>query len=252
MSIKKAFEKKALIPYFTFGYPSIDQMPELIQKSIQSGAKMIEIGLPFSDPIADGPVIQNSHLETLQKYPKISFDDLFEVIEKTNPSVPIIIMTSINLIMAYGIKLFFKNASKYIEGVVIPDLPVESASEIEKEAKKNKISLNFLISPLCSEKRMTQLVKKSTGFVYLISTLGTTGERTSLDKNLKKIVQKIKAIKNIPVAIGFGISSKEQVDLAYQMADGAIIGSHFIKLIAKTKDQKGWIDQLGQRLQALQ
>jgi tryptophan synthase alpha chain len=233
--ISKAFKnKKALIPYFTYGDPNPGFTEELICKSFENGADLIEIGLPFSDPIADGPVIQSSHLRALENKPDISIPEVLEMVLriKQKHEKPLVIMTSVNLIYNFGIKKFFQLANqKKLDGIIIPDLPIEEAKEYIRAAKNTRVKIIFLISPLCSDKRIKTTVEKSSGFVYLISSTGTTGERANISNSLSKITNKIKRIKNIPIAIGFGISKKEHLETVYSLAEGAIIGSFFTKII---------------------
>ncbi|RAP39207.1 tryptophan synthase subunit alpha [Candidatus Marinamargulisbacteria bacterium SCGC AAA071-K20] len=235
--IEEAFKKKALIAYFTFGDPSISFSEELVLKAFENGADIIELGLPFSDPIADGPVIQASHFRALKKS-DISIYHALASVKKIKSKVekPLVFMTAVNLVFQYGIETFFKQSKLHgLDGVIIPDLSIESAAPYIKAAKQNDIALIFLVSPLCNETRLKKIVKHSTGFVYLISSTGITGERQKLSKHLESLTKKIKKVKNIPVAVGFGISSKAQVKEVQKFADGAIIGSHFVKSIDSRK-----------------
>jgi len=243
-SIKAAFSKqKVLIPYTTFGDPTAAFTEKLIRQSFDAGAGIMELGIPFSDPIADGPIIQASHQRALKHLSgKPLLPAAFKMIErvKSDYSQPIVLMLSFNLVYIYGIKKFFKNAaSAGVSGVVIPDLPVESADLVVPHAKRHKIATIFLASPLSGENRLKKIVKASTGFVYLISRTGTTGEGKGLNKNIRKLVTQIKRIHDIPVAVGFGIRSREQVQEVFGFADGAIVGSCFVRMIEENLGKPG-------------
>ncbi len=235
--------KKALIPYYTFSDPTESFSKELIEESFRAGADIVEIGFPFSDPIADGPVIQASHQRVLEKRLDVSLNNALAVVKSVRSYIfkPIIFMLDVNLILQFGIEIFFKSANAHgLNGVIIPNLPVEEALAYQKMAQKYKVDLIFLLSPLTSGPRMQKIVKASTGFVYLIATTGTTGERKSVAKELKSITKAIKKIKDIPVVVGFGISKPEHYKEVCSYADGVIVGSHFVKMIElglKEKDK---------------
>lgn len=227
-------KSKALIPYFTMGDPDIETTKLLILESAKAGADCIELGLPFSDPIADGPIIQASHQRVLDKYENFSIEMALKVVAETKPSlfVPIIFMASSNLILNFGIKSFFQLAKKKgLDGIIIPDLPIEEATDFQKEAKAAGIAMIFLLSPLTTGERMKKIVQATEGFLYLIATTGTTGERSTLNTNLQATVERVKKIRDIPVIIGFGISQPEQYREACSFADGVIVGSHLVKMM---------------------
>ena len=236
-NLTKAFKQKnTLIPYITYGDPTAEFTADLCDEVFRSGADIVELGLPFSDPIADGPVIQLSHQRALQTKDKVTIKNAFELVHqlKQKHNKPIIFMGSVNLIMQYGKDAFFDDAIKHqLDGIVIPDLSIEAAAPYIKVAKAVGLPIIFLVSPLCSDERLEKIVAASSGFIYLISNTGITGERDHIPKNLDNIINKIKAIKDIPVAIGFGISKPEHVRTVNQIADGAIVGSHLVKIITK-------------------
>ncbi len=229
-------QKNTLIPYITYGDPSPEFTEELCDDVFKSGADIIELGLPFSDPIADGPVIQLSHQRALLNKDKVTIEKAFEMVQrlKQKHNKPIIFMGSVNLIMQYGMDNFFKNAIDHdLDGVVIPDLSIEAAEPYIKSAQRVKLPIIFLVSPLCGDERLKKIVAASSGFIYLISNTGITGERDHIPTNLDLIIQKIKVLKDIPVAIGFGISTPEHVKTVNNVADGAIVGSHLVKIITE-------------------
>lgn len=250
MLLSEVFKKnKVLIPYYTLGDPDLAYTEDLVRHSFDSGADMIELGIPFSDPIADGPVIQASHQRALLANPTLNMADGFELVVRVRKthSQPLLFMTAVNLVISFGAELFFKEAKRVgLNGVIIPDLSIEEADAYIKYAKKYQIALIFLLSPLCTPERMRKIVKASSGFVYLIATTGTTGVRESLSMSLSEVTQKIKAIRDIPVAIGFGISTPAQVQTVWTFAEGAIIGSYLVK-----KMESATVQEMGQALSFL-
>lgn len=237
--------KKVLIPYLTFGYPSISFTKECIRTCFHSGADCIELGIPFSDPLADGPVIQKTHQDALSTGENVDIRSALACVKelKEEVSKPFIFMASYNLIFHYGLDAFFKDASDHgLSGIVIPDLPVEEAKDCLILSKQYHVSLILLISPACSEERLRRIVEESEGFLYVISSTGLTGERSSVSTQLPELIHRIKAVKNIPVCIGFGLSSPDHLDYISPFSDGAIIGSHFAKLIIDNDPQKALSD----------
>ncbi len=226
-------KQNALIPYFTLGDPNLGFTEKLVRAAFDSGADVVELGIPFSDPIADGPVIQASHQRALGA----TVDDGFALVAKFKGK-PIVFMIAVNLVFHYGIAAFFKKAAQAgLAGVIVPDLPVEEAKDYIRYSKQYGIAMIFLVSPLCDPKRLKMIVQASEGFVYLISSTGTTGERKDISSDLESIVKKIKKIRNIPVAVGFGVSKKEHLEKIYAYAEGAIIGSYFVRMIEENPNQ---------------
>lgn len=247
MGFESLSQGKHLIPYITLGDPSVEATESLIRSGFDAGAGVIEVGIPFSDPVADGPVIQASHQRALQSNSHLGITDAFDMVKRIRCEYqqPIVFMMSCNLVFHYGCERFFKDAQAAgVNGVVIPDLPHEEADDIYPLAVTYNVSLIFLISPLCSKKRLAEIVTLSRGFIYLISTTGTTGERDSVSSKLKEIVQDIKAIKDIPVCVGFGISTPEQVKTVLGFCDGAIVGSYFVKRLFSASQEKQSLTQL--------
>lgn len=234
---KSVFESKnTVIPYFTFGYPNVTFTEGLIRAAADAGADAIEIGIPFSDPIADGPVIQASHTAALATGEEVSLLAALEMVKrlKQDLSIPLLFMCDANLVSHYGIEPFFKDAASYeLDGIIMPNLPVELASDYVAHSQKNGLDIIFLVAPMTSNERLRKIVESASGFIYLISSKGLTGERQSVDAGLEDIVDRIKAIKPIPVAVGFGISKKDHVESVNAFADGAIIGSYLIRQITE-------------------
>lgn len=242
--------KKALIPYLTFGYPSISFTKECIEECFTSGADCIELGIPFSDPLADGPVIQHTHQAALNTGECVDIHAALSCVKEMKEKInkPFIFMSSYNLIFHYGLQSFFKDASEHgLAGIVIPDLPIEEAEDCLALSKQYQVALILLISPSCSDERLTHIVSESTGFLYVISSTGLTGERSSFSTQLPDLMARIKRVKNIPVCVGFGLSQTEHLDYISPFSDGAIIGSHFAKIILENEPKKALTD-IGNRL----
>jgi len=234
--------QKCLIPYFTFGDPSISFTTDLVLASFDAGADIVEIGLPYSDPLADGPVIQASHQRALAAYPNFSLDMVFEwlVSIRKYTDKPIIFMSAANLIEQYGPSVFFlKGSTQGMGGLLVPDLPFEESADYLAAAAKTKIPLVFLVSPFCDPSRLRQVVSHTKGFVYLISSAGTTGMQARVSENLAQLVTAIKVIKKVPVVVGFGIHTEERVREMAKIADGVVVGSYFTSIIAKNPDDQG-------------
>lgn len=224
------------MPYYTFADPDIETSERLVRESFDAGADMIELGIPFSDPIADGPVIQASHQRALTRNPDVGVKEAFELVKRVRSSYsqPLIFMSDINLIEAYGRDAFFQRAQSVgLDGVVIPDLCLEDASEYRALSQQYHVHLIFLISPLCRPDRVKKIVDASTGFIYLISSTGTTGERQDFHENIQKLAEQIKAIKPIPILVGFGISQPEQLKQLFSFSEGGIVGSHLVNIYAQ-------------------
>jgi len=226
--------EKRLIPYLTFGFPSIEFTERCMESCIRSGADVIELGIPFSDPLADGPIIQQTHQFALQSKDDVSLTHALQFLSRFTKKhdTPVIFMMSYNLVLSYGVDSFFKDAAHSgCRGVVIPDLPVEEAEECLHLGNVHNVAVILLISPLCSPDRMKTIVEQTQGFLYLISSTGLTGERDSFANDLSAFVDQIKEIRDIPTYVGFGVSKETHVDFISSFADGVIVGSHLMKII---------------------
>ncbi len=230
--IELAFKnKKAFIPFITAGYPNMTKTEDFIYKMVSAGADLIEIGIPFSDPIAEGPVIQESSQKALEE--GANLDNIFELVKKVRKtvSIPLVFMTYVNPVFKCGYDNFFKQCSLIgIDGIIIPDLPFEEKNEISDYAKKYDVKIIPLIAPT-SEKRISEIAKEAEGFLYIVSSMGVTGVRNEIKTDLKSILASVKSVTNIPTAIGFGIHSTEQANEMSKIADGVIVGSAIIKII---------------------
>lgn len=240
--IEQLFKKKSkrvLNVYFTAGYPKLDDTTEIIACLEQSGADLIEIGIPFSDPIADGPTIQESNGIALDNGMtlKLLLEQLEDLREKVN--IPIILMGYINPIVQYGIEAFCKKCEEVgVDGLILPDLPMFEYMEVHKPLFEKHGLLNiFLITPQTSDARIKEIDDNSNGFIYMVSSASTTGAKTGISHEQEAYFARVNNmnLKN-PTLIGFGISNKETFDKACLNANGAIIGSAFIKVLSASED----------------
>lgn len=232
--IKTAFENgKAFIAFITCGDPDLETTKEAVIAAVKGGADLIELGIPFSDPTAEGPVIQGANLRALNG--GITTDKIFEFVKdlRKSVSVPMVFMTYANVVYSYDSEKFIKICSEIgIDGLILPDLPFEEKEEFEDICNKYDIDLVSLIAPT-SEKRISMIAKEAKGFIYVVSSLGVTGTRSSITTDLDSIVKVIRENTDIPCAIGFGISTPEQAAKMSNISDGAIVGSAIIKLLEK-------------------
>ena len=232
--VSDAFKNgKAFIGFVTAGDPDLETSKEIMIKMAQAGCDLIEIGIPFSDPIAEGPVIQEANLRSLSG--STTTDKVFALAEEVSAEVniPLVFMTYLNVLFKYGYDKFLDNAKKSgISGVIIPDLPFEEKNELQSVAQKYDIDVISLIAPT-SEQRIQMIAKEAQGFIYEVSSLGVTGVRSEIKTDLESITKTVKSATDIPVAIGFGISTPEQAKKYSAVADGVIVGSAIVKIIAQ-------------------
>lgn len=229
---KKEIGEKAFIPYIMVGEDSLERSYKDILFLENEGATLIEIGIPFSDPASDGTVIQESGIKALKN--GINAHKVFELISKVREvsHVPLVIMSYINPIFKFGLEEFFKKASELsVQGVILPDVPIEEFSFIEKYIKKYEIDYVPLYSPTTPLERIKDLCEVGSGFLYVVTSLGVTGEKEIDKKNLGDSLAKIRENSTLPIMAGFGISSKEDVKEIKQYSDGVIVGSKIIKLL---------------------
>jgi tryptophan synthase alpha chain len=222
---------KAFIPFITAGDPSIEITEQLIYRMAEAGADLIEIGVPFSDPVAEGPVIQAADKRALDA--GVTVDDIFAMMRRVrkNCRVPTALMTYVNPIFTYGTDRFMKNCSEAgIDAVIVPDVPFEEKDEIVPYCSKYDIAFISMIAPTSGD-RIRMIAKEAQGFIYCVSSLGVTGVRDTLGGGIGEMVRAIKEVKDIPCAIGFGISTPEQASELAEFADGVIVGSAVVQII---------------------
>ncbi len=228
----------AFIPFITAGDPNLDVTRELILEFDRRGADMIELGVPYSDPIADGPVIQASYYRALSTGIKLS--DILELVRdvRKKSEIPIVSMISQSILFKYGCKEFVKSAvGAGLDGATIPDLPIEEAEDIIETGKVEDFKVACFIAPTTTDSRVDLIVRKSQGFLYYISVVGITGSKNELTEEITNNIQKIKKVTSLPVALGFGISTPEQAKMAGKIADGVIVGSAIVREIEKHSSQ---------------
>ncbi len=232
--LSEIFKKKAFISFITCGDPDLDSTILFVDKMIEAGVSLIELGIPFSDPIAEGDVISEADIRALKS--KTTTDKIFVAVKKIrikHKDFPLVFMTYANPVFSYGYDKFFKKCEELnMLGAIIPDLPFEERDEAVIIAKKYNQTIISMIAPT-SEDRIKKIALKSEGFIYLVSSLGVTGMRDTFSSNLEEIVKKIKEYTKTPVAIGFGIKNEEQAYNMAKLADGAIVGSAIVSIIAK-------------------
>ncbi len=229
--------EKALIPFFTIGYPTMEKSLELIQAAGRAGSDIIEAGIPFSDPIADGPTIQFSSQESLKNGTTLSgaLESLKSI--SGDVGVPLVVMSYYNPILAMGLGEFADRARGVpISGVITPDLPPEEATDLERLLKAKEIDSIYLVAPTSSRDRISMVAERSGGFVYAVSVTGVTGSRRDLPPEIISFLSETKKNTSKPVCVGFGISTKEHAKMLIPQADGIIIGSAIVDLIRANPD----------------
>lgn len=238
--INEAFKnKKALITYVTAGDPNLEATKEIILELDKDGVDIIEVGIPFSDPLADGPTIQKASQKALKN--GVTLKKIFEPLNeiKENITCPLILMGYYNSILNYGIDNFITDSvNTGISGVIIPDLPFDEEKKFYKKIKENGIDPILLVAPNTSEDRLKEISKVCSGFLYCVSIMGVTGDSQAPIEHLKEYSQKVRKYVDIPIAIGFGIDSPEKVKKLVEYFDGIIVGSALIKIIEKNSDDK--------------
>lgn len=236
-NIEKVFNKgKAFIPFITAGDPSMETTINLVIEMANAGADIIELGIPFSDPVAEGPVIEEAHIRALSR--GITTDIIFDGIEEIRKTcdVPIVIMTYANPIFTYGTKKFMKRCQEVgVAGVIVPDIPFEEREELLPFCRDYNVTMISMIAPT-SKERIRMIVKEAEGFIYCVSSLGVTGVRKSISNEVEEMISLVKEEKDIPCAIGFGLSTPEQAAQMAKISDGIIVGSAIVQMIAEHGD----------------
>lgn len=232
--ISKAFEnKKAFIPFITCGDPDLETTAAIVRAAVENGADLIELGIPFSDPTAEGPVIQAANIRALNG--GVTTDKVFDLVRdlRQDIDIPMVFMTYANVVFSYGAEKFISICNEIgIDGLILPDLPYEEKEEFQALCKQYDVDLISFIAPT-SENRIAMIAKEAEGFIYIVSSLGVTGTRSEIKTDLSSIVKVVRENTDVPCAIGFGISTPEQAHKMYEIADGAIVGSAIIKIIEK-------------------
>lgn len=252
-TISKCFESLrakrqcALIPFITAGDPDLETTAEALRILDANGADLIELGVPYSDPLADGPVIQAAATRALQRETKL--EQVLDIVQTVSPNLkaPLILFTYYNPILNQGIKQFLARiAIAGVKGLVVPDLPVEEAGELLKNAADLGIEVILLVAPTSSKQRIKSIARLSSGFIYLVSVTGVTGMRSQLQTRVKDILQEMRQTTNKPIGVGFGISQPEQARQVKDWgADAVIVGSAFVKQLSQNTPEQG-LQEIGQ------
>lgn len=233
-NIRKAFENgKAFIPFITCGDPDLETTAAVVRAAAANGADLIELGIPFSDPTAEGPVIQGANLRALSG--GVTTDKIFDLVKelRRDVEVPMVFMTYANVVFSYGTERFISTCREIgIDGLILPDVPYEEKEEFLPACRKYGVDLISLIAPT-SEDRIAMIAREAEGFLYIVSSLGVTGMRSEIKTDLESIVETVRENTDVPCAIGFGISTPEQAAKMAGISDGAIVGSAIVRLIGK-------------------
>lgn len=233
-NIQKAFENgKAFIAFITCGDPDLATTAEVVKEAARNGADLIELGIPFSDPTAEGPVIQGANIRALKG--GVTTDSIFDFVRELRKevTVPMVFMTYANVVFSYGSEKFIATCKEIgMDGLILPDVPFEEKEEFQSICDRYDMDLISLIAPT-SENRIAMIAKEARGFLYIVSSLGVTGTRTEIKTDLSSIVEVVRQNTDVPCAIGFGISTPEQAKKMAGLSDGAIVGSAIIKLLEK-------------------
>ena len=224
---------KAFIPFITCGDPSLDVTEKIVYAMADAGADLIELGIPFSDPTAEGPVIQAANIRALSG--GVTTDSIFDMVERIrrNTDIPMVFMTYANVVFSYGVERFVKKAAETgMDGIILPDVPFEEKEEFDSVCRQYGLDFISLVAPT-SHERISMIAKEASGFVYCVSSLGVTGMRSDITTDIGAMVKLVKAANDIPCAVGFGISTPEQAKDMAGKSDGAIVGSAIVRLCEK-------------------
>lgn len=248
----RARRERALVPYFTAGDPSIATTRQLVVEAARRGADVIELGIPFSDPLADGPVIQRATQRALAA--GVTLPRVLELVREMRGevSVPLVFLTYYNPILAFGLKAFCRTAVEAgIDGVIVADLPPEEAGPLQVEAEPAGLDLVHLVAPTSTPERMRRIARASQGFIYMVSLTGVTGERAALAPELSQQLRALRAITTKPICVGFGISTPAQAREVGRVADGVIVGSAIVRLVEQHGATPDLLARVGDFIAAL-
>ena len=227
--------KKTFVGFLTAGDPGLYKTEEFILEMEKAGAGLIEIGIPFSDPIAEGPVIQDANVRALSAPGGCTTDMVFDMVARVSKkvSVPLVFLTYLNPVFHYGYEPFFAKCEEVgINGIIIPDMPYEEKGELNEIARRHQVDVISLIAPT-SEQRIQKIAADAEGFIYLVSSMGVTGVRSEIKTDLDSMIAAIRKVTDVPVAVGFGINTTDQAANIAKIADGVIVGSAIVKMIAQ-------------------
>lgn len=231
----RAQRRLGLIAYLTVGFPTVEATPQLVKAASDSGADAIELGIPFSDPLADGPTIQAASQEALKHGVSVTRALEVAATSRALSDVPLLFMTYVNPILAYGLDRFCRAAHQAgVDGLIVPDLPADEAGALREVARANAVDLVFFVAPTSSEAGVEAACRAATGFIYCIAVTGVTGARSQLDPALLPLIEKVRRHTSLPIVVGFGISRQEHLAALTGKADGVIVASALLDAIAKS------------------
>ena len=248
----RARGERALVAYLTAGDPSLADTRRLVLEAARRGADVIELGVPFSDPIADGPVIQRAGMRALAR--GTSLARVLETVAtlRAETRVPLVLLTYYNPLLAFGLKAFAQTAAEGgVDGVIVADLPVEEAGPLAAEAEAAGLDLVQLVAPTSTPERVRRIARRSRGFLYVVSLTGVTGERRELPRDLEAQIRTLRLVTTTPVCVGFGIGHPAQVAAVGRLADGVIVGSAIVRLVEEHADSPELVETVGAFIAAL-
>lgn len=233
---KHSFERPLFIPFVTTGDPSPEVTPDIVKTLVNAGADIVELGVPYSDPIADGPTIQKASARALKH--RLTIQDcigMVQTLRKEGVDIPIVLFSYYNPVLQYGLDRFFPELkASGGDGVIIPDLPIEEAAEIKAGAARHDLRFISMVAPTSSD-RIARIAKEAEGFLYCVSSLGVTGVRDTLHPEIESFLASVREHASVPLAVGFGISNREQVRQLSSLADGVIVGSAIVRKIEENE-----------------
>ncbi|MBI4240920.1 MAG: tryptophan synthase subunit alpha [Candidatus Rokubacteria bacterium] len=244
--------ERALVPYFTAGDPSLRVTRQLLSEAARQGADLIELGMPFSDPLADGPVIQRASQRALAS--GVTLARLLELVREARGelSIPLVLLTYYNPVLAFGLKAFAQAAIEAgVDGVIVADLPPEEAGPLSVEARAAGLDLIHLVAPTSPPERMRMIARRSRGFVYAVSLTGVTGARAELPPDLAQYLRDLRAVTTKPICVGFGLSTPEQAAAVARYADGVIVGSAIVRLVEAHQGSEQLVAEVGRFIASL-
>jgi len=238
-------DEMALIPYQTAGFPTLDVSLDNLRRLADLGADAVELGIPFSDPVADGPTIQHSSQVALRN--GVTLASVLERLRSINLGIPLLLMSYLNPLLRYGRQRLFDDLhAARVNGLIVPDLPVDEADEWLEPARERGVALVFLVAPTTTDDRIRQVAERTDAFIYAVSVTGTTGARDRLGDALLPLLQRVRAASDRPVVVGFGISRPEHVRALHGRADGVVVASRIIEAIRKGQEWAGLMRDLKQ------
>lgn len=238
----RAARRTALMPFVVAGDPDLGTTAEEIAALGRAGADVVELGVPFSDPVADGPVNQRAYQRALAG--GVTLRDVLNLVGQVHSAVPVVLLSYYNPVVQYGVGRFCQDAARHgIDGIVIPDLPADEADELVAAARPAGLDTIFLLAPTSTDARIRLAAARSTGFIYCVSVTGVTGVRDRLPEEIHGLVGKIKTLTRLPVCVGFGVSTPEQARHVAGIADGVIVGSALVSLLEQPEDRIGRLEQ---------